>query len=157
MLSRRSCFRHFPVTGALLAALNIGPAGAQPTTGPEDTLITPVVPPMVIIAPSEIRSDPTFARGCWVRLFPAQDYKGQDDLTVAGPTDLPSLRSPGGGLMWAQRAESVLVGPKAVVTLYESPGFRGKYATLGPGAQRARLREDLAFPQSVDALRIRCK
>lgn len=133
-----------------LLALLVAPPAFASSSPP------PGVAPMVIIAPTENRSDPTLARGCWVRLFPAPGYTGQDDLTVAGPIELPSLRTPAGNVYWKQKAESIIVGPGAAVELYENGSFNGPSASLKPGARHAQLREELKLMQSVDSLRIRC-
>jgi hypothetical protein len=118
-------------------------------------LATPVIPPLIIIAPTEVRTDPTLAKGCWVRLFPEPDFKGVDDLTIAGPITLPSLHTPV-GTDWKHKTESVLVGPKATVTVYESQSYRDKAATLQPGTREAQLRKNLKFTMSIDSLKISC-
>lgn len=121
-----------------------------------DNLAAPVVPPLFIIAPTEVRTDPTLARGCWVRLFPEPEYKGTDDLTIAGPVELPSLHSPAGGVYWKQKTESLIVGPKATVVVYENEKFRHQTATLTPGTREPQLRKGLKFTQSIDSLKISC-
>lgn len=121
-----------------------------------DNLAAPVVPPLFIIAPTEVRTDPTLARGCWVRLFPEPEYNGTDDLTIAGPVELPSLHSPAGGVYWKQKTESLIVGPKATVVVYENEKFRHQTATLTPGTREPQLRKGLKFTQSIDSLKISC-
>ncbi|WP_420473727.1 hypothetical protein [Noviherbaspirillum sp. ST9] len=148
---------------ALLAALQI-PCHAQltgaasPSTG--GTLVPgPVVPPLIILAPTEVRTDPTLARGCWVRLFPSTGYKGADDLMIAGPIAISSLHAPTGGasgVYWKSKAESIIVGPRATVTVHENQDFRGPKATLRPGEREPELRNKLKMPQSIDSLSIEC-
>ncbi|HJV50947.1 MAG TPA: hypothetical protein VJ652_05800 [Noviherbaspirillum sp.] len=128
---------------------------AQGTISNEN-LATPVVPPLFIIAPTEVRTDPTLARGCWVRLFPQPDYQGTDDLTIAGPVELPSLHTPAGGVYWKHKTESVIVGPKATVAVYENQNYRHQTATLAPGTGEPQLRRGLKFTQSIDSLKISC-
>ena len=131
------------------------PPGAEQSGNPN--LLTPVVPPLIIIAPTEVRTHPKLAEECWVRLFPEPDFKGRDDLTIAGPIELPSLHTPAGGVYWKHKAESVLVGPKATIVVYESKSFQDKAATLEPGSQMPQLRKALQFTQSIDSLKITCK
>ncbi|GAB3551689.1 hypothetical protein GCM10027343_36270 [Noviherbaspirillum agri] len=129
----------------------IGKPGAQP--------LSPVIPPTIILAPTEVRTDPTLARGCWVRLFPEPDYKGTDDLTIAGPLAVPSLHSPTGGangVYWKQKAESMIVGPKARVVVHEHASFRGPAVNIGPGTRETKLRDKPGLAQSIDSLRIDC-
>lgn len=120
----------------------------------------PAVPPLIIVAPAEVRTDPSLARGCWVRLFPEKAFQGTNDLTIAGPISVSSLHAPtggGSGVYWKPKAESVIVGPKARVTLYESEGFRGKSVRLDGGTRMQELRSKFELPQSIGALTIDCE
>ncbi|NEX61002.1 hypothetical protein [Noviherbaspirillum galbum] len=151
----------FAKAAAAAACILATPAGvlAQTVNGPAPSanphLTDPVIPPLIIIAPTEVRTDPTLARGCWVRLFAEPDFQGRDDLTVAGPISVPSLHTPE-GVDWHARTESILVGPKATLTVYENKDYRDKTMTFKPGEQVPRLREILKFTQSIDSLKIAC-
>ena len=142
------------IGGTLLMAVHL-PSNGQD----KGAAFPPAVPPLIILAPTEVRTDPTLARGCWVRLFPERGYKGTDDLTIAGPLSIASLRSPtggAGGVYWKQNAESVIVGPKARVTVYENTSLRGPSAELQPGTEEPQLRNRLKSAQSIDSLKIEC-
>lgn len=131
--------------------------GCAGKTGDNTRGIMP--PPLHIIAPTELRADPTLARGCWVRLFPQPEHKETDDLTIVGPMTIPSLHSPTGGangVYWKSKAESFIVGPRATVTVYENPSFRGRTVKLELGTQEGQLRDKLKFMQSIDSLKIEC-
>lgn len=174
------------VTGALLASL-CTLAAAQPTgtpsaqvqgeagtaemisggsgsssgasAGSTATNIAPIVPPLIVIAPTEVRGEATLANGCWVRLFPQPAYQGTNDLTIAGPMDVPSLHRPTGeaeGVYWKAKAESLITGPTAKVTVYENAAFRGHQVNIKPGTQEPQLRQQLKFTQSIDSLKIAC-
>jgi hypothetical protein len=150
----------FALGGMLFAGAHAAqPAAASGASGSggvvNPNLATPVVPPLIIIAPTEVRTDPTLAKGCWVRLFPEPDFQGVDDLTIAGPISLPSLHTPV-GIDWKHKTESLLVGPKAIVTVYENQAYRDKAATLQPGTREAQLRSNLKFTMSIDSLKISC-
>lgn len=125
-------------------------AGDSPSTLP------PVVPPQIILAPTEVRSDPTLAKGCWVRLFPERNYKGQDHIMIAGPVEIPALRKPSGEVYWKHKAESLIAGPRASITVYENQSFRGPSADIKGGTNEANLRSGLGLMQSIDSLKIRC-
>ena len=118
-------------------------------------LLAPVIPPLIIIAPTEVRTDPTLARGCWVRMFPQTDFKGNDDLTVAGPLELPALHTPL-GVDWKHKTQSMLVGPKATVTVYEGPRFSAKEATFKPGTQVNDLRKEMKYAMGINSMKIAC-
>ncbi|TFV91520.1 hypothetical protein E4K72_20465 [Oxalobacteraceae bacterium OM1] len=142
-----------------IAALAVAHAAfaASPSGGTNiPALETPVIPPAIILAPLEIRTTPTLKEGCWVQLFPQADYKGDDNLTISGPLDLPSLHAPRGGVVWKEKTESLIVGPKASVAIFENANFSHKTTELQPGTREPRLRGNLKFTQSIDSLRIRC-
>lgn len=147
-------------SGALLSSVHLTGMAQEGAAGQSgDTIRGVMPPPLHIIAPTELRADPTLARGCWVRLFPQPEYKGTDDLTIAGPITIPSLHNPTGGangVYWKPKAESFIVGPRATVTVYENPSFRGRSARLEPGTQEGQLRDKLKFTQSIDSLKIEC-
>ncbi|MGE5649708.1 MAG: hypothetical protein ACM34A_05875 [Bacillota bacterium] len=146
-----------PLLFIAVAACCIFPATAQETgAAKNENLTAPIIPPLFIIAPTEVRTDPTLAKGCWVRLFPQPDYQGLDDLTIAGPVELPSLHTPAGGVYWKHKTESVIVGPKATVAVYENEHYRHQTATLTPGTREPQLRKGLKFTQSIDSLKITC-
>ncbi len=118
--------------------------------------VAPAVAPLLMLDPTELRAKPTLARGCWVWLFPDTNYQGQDRIAVAGPAAIPSLHTPV-GLDRHGKAESLIFGPKASLTVYEVQGFRGQERTFPPGFEVRQLRKDLGFMQSIDALRLSCK
>ena len=128
---------------------------ASETSNPN--LATPIIPPAIILAPLEIRTEPTLQQGCWVQLFPQTDYKGDDHLTISGPLDLPSLHNPRGGVIWKHKTESLIIGPRANVTVFENENYSHKTAALKPGTHEPQLRGNLKFTQSIDSLRIRCE
>ena len=130
------------------------PAGAAPSSNAVP--VTPAVAPLVLLDPTELRSKPTLARGCWVWMFPDTDYKGSDNIAIAGPVEVKSLHTPV-GLDWHSKAESLIVGPKASLTVYEVQGFRGQERTFPPNFKVGKLRQDLGFIQSIDALKLSCK
>ncbi|WP_151638489.1 hypothetical protein [Noviherbaspirillum aerium] len=120
-------------------------------------ILSPAIPPQIIIAPTEIRADPTLAQGCWIRLFPEAGYKGQDDLTIAGPIDIPALQAPSGNVYWRHKPESFIAGPNATIIAYENQSFRGPSASIKAGTRETNLREGLRLMQSIDSLIVRCK
>jgi hypothetical protein len=116
---------------------------------------TTVMMPMVVLMPMQIQSDQNLANGCWVRLFNGTNFKGNDELTIAGPMDMQSLDT-GSGILWGRKADSLEVGPKASVTVFENKLFRDKTLTFSPGQQVPNLRKDLGFLHSIDSLKVAC-
>lgn len=73
MLTKRLTIPTLACCAALLSAYPS--AGARQDSGYAS--LSPVIPPQIILAPTEVRTDPTLARGCWVRLFPETGFKGE--------------------------------------------------------------------------------
>jgi Beta/Gamma crystallin len=151
----RTVLRLIAIAAATYACGLVQAAGSGTETAP--SLAKPIIPPMIILAPLEIRTEPTLQQGCWAQLFPRPDYKGDDHLTISGPLDLPSLHTPRGGVDWKEKTESIIVGPRATVMVYENGNYSHQTATLKPGTHEPRLRGNLKFTQSIDSLRIRCE
>jgi len=152
-----------PFKSLVLATLMISPVAAlaqeKSTVAPPSGSAVPVAPavaPLVLLDPTELRSKPTLARGCWAWMFPDKNYRGNDSIAVAGPAEVKSLHTPE-GLDWHSKAESLIVGPKASLTVYEVEGFRGQERTFPPGFKVQQLRKDLGFIQSIDALKLTCQ
>lgn len=147
----------FPAVFLLLGMLTYSATAADRPAGSHAPApaLTPVVPPLIILAPTEVRTDPTLARGCWVRLFPQPGFKGEDDLTVAGPLELPALHTPV-GVDWKHRTQSLLVGPKATVTVYESPKYGDREATFKPGDQVTDLHREMKGVMAINSMKIAC-
>jgi hypothetical protein len=140
----------------MCAANSIYAQGA--TSMPRATALetTPVIPPLIRLDPTEIRTKPTMAAGCWVWLFPKQNYKGPDDIAIAGPVEVRSLHTPI-GLDWKKKTESLIVGPNAIVTVFETGNFGDKQGTFKPGTRIMHLRGKLRFTQSIDSLKVACR
>lgn len=88
-------------------------------------------------------------------MFPKTNYSGEDSIAAAGPVKIQSPHTPV-GLDWHSKAESLIVGPKASLTVYEVQRFRGKARTRPPGFAVQQLRKDLRFMQSINALKLSC-
>lgn len=162
-MTSNGIFRISTLAAAMLLPIAASPQEKQQAAAPAPApasgsavQVAPAVAPLVMLDPTELRSKPTLARGCWVWMFPDKNYKGKDSIAVAGPADIRSLHTPV-GLDWHHKAESLIVGPKASLTVYEVEGFRGLERTFPPGFEVKQLRKDLGFIQSIDALKLNCK
>ncbi len=71
---------------------------------------------------------------CWVEFFQESQYSGAH-LRLDGPVKMENLRDVQGE-NWEARIDSLKVGPKATVTVFENPDFKltkkemGKYPDL---------------------------
>lgn len=111
--------------------------------------------PVIMLVPMQFREDPNLAKGCWVRLYSDENFKGNDELTVVGPMQLKSLKLPS-DVNWKRKAESLVVGPKARVTIYESELFKKKEASFQPGQQVPNLRKGFGFLNSMESIKVEC-
>ncbi|MBC7415216.1 MAG: hypothetical protein H7327_09815 [Herminiimonas sp.] len=138
---------------AATAAVACGTLHAQGSAAP--AVLAPAIPPLVRLDPTELRGHPTLAKGCWVWLFPKKNYKGSGDIAISGPVDVRSLHTPL-GLDWKQKTESVIVGPKATVTVFETENFGDRQAVFKPSTRILNMRKKLRFTQSIDSLKVAC-
>ncbi len=136
------------------ASGNAKPAASQSGgTGKNAVVTVPV--PLIVLVPLEFRADPNFAQGCWVRLYNGMNFKGNDELTIVGPTDMQTMKTPS-GVNWKRKAESLEVGPKATVTVYENEFFKDKTVTYQPGQKVDNLRKSLGIFHAIDSLKVAC-
>lgn len=61
-------------------------------------------------------------KGCWVDLYDQPSYKGKH-ARITGPEKLKNLDNVAGS-NWDKKIESLKVGPKALVTVYENRNFK---------------------------------
>ena len=61
-------------------------------------------------------------KGCWADFFEGTQYAGKHFL-LEGPAELENLKNVNGE-NWDLRIDSIKVGPKATVTVFENPNFK---------------------------------
>jgi hypothetical protein len=83
---------------------------------------------------------PSFTAGCWADFYESSNYMGPI-IRIEGPAQLANLRDVQGG-NWESKIDSMVVGPKAKVWLYENPDFR---LTLSEMASYPKLMEALGI------------
>jgi hypothetical protein len=69
-------------------------------------------------------------------------------LTLAGPIDIPSARV-GANFAWGPKYDSVIVGPKATLTVYDNQDYQDKTTTFKPGQRVPDLNEKLGFFENI--------
>lgn len=97
------------------------------------------------------KKDPTDPRGsCSVQLFDGDNFT-DDNITVKGPGEFPSLENlPGSSKNWNDEADSFKASSQAIITLWTETEFRGDSITYEAGAEKPSVDE----PSSM---KIRCK
>lgn len=109
--------------------------------------------PVLVLIPITQNVD-TLGDGCWARFYDDENFEG-DQLTLVGPVDLPNMkfhqRFYWGGL------DSVVVGPKATVTIYDDENYRDRNATIQPGEHVRNLDDQkLGLFEDIESIRITC-
>jgi hypothetical protein len=135
----------------LLAALSS--AYAAGNSGSTNNAMVTTVPKVVLVPLGG--QDPNLANGCWVRLFDGPNFKGKDELTIAGPMDLQSLKTPS-GVNWQRKAESLTVGPKARVTVFENEMFKNKNLSFDANQKVADLSKEVGITHPIDSIKVAC-
>jgi hypothetical protein len=110
--------------------------------------------PAIVLVPVVVAAAPDFGDGCWARLYDGQDFRG-NLLTVVGPTDMPNMRT-AFGTDWSGSFDSVQVGSKATVTVYDNENYAQKVATYKPSQSIADLDEKRGFFEDIRSLKIAC-
>lgn len=112
-------------------------------------------PVVLMLVPVDVAAkDSTTKSGCWVRIYDGENYMG-DSLTLAGPVSLADMSGPF-GLNWDDRVNSVQVGPKASMTVYDNEGYRDQVAWFKSGQNVPDISRKLGFFDEFASVRVTC-
>lgn len=106
--------------------------------------------PVLVLLPTDRAGSSELAGGCWVRFHDDKHFRG-DSLTLAGPLDV--ARMPAG--VWRDW-DSVVVGPRANVTIYDNENFADRAATLAAGRSLPDLSAVLEWSEDVKSALVAC-
>ena len=109
-------------------------------------------PPRTLVVPGDFPVDDKLARGCWVRLYDGLDFKGRE-LVLAGPLALPRLEAV--SAHWRDW-DSVVTGPRAVLSAYTGYGFEGHSAVVQPGERVNDMTVRIGRRDDIESLRVDC-
>ena len=114
--------------------------------------------PVYLLVPVDVaNNESTMKNGCWAKLYSRENYGG-DMLTLVGPTTLPDMDSTGFfGLNWDDRVESVELGPKAVMTVYDNENYRDQVGQFKAGQRVADISKRVGLFDEFASLRIDCQ
>lgn len=107
----------------------------------------------LVLLPQSTVDSGTFAAGCWVHLFDGIDFRGQR-LTLVGPMALPDMRRT--GTPWRDW-DSIVVGPRAAVTLYIAADFGLPVATFKHGQRVSDLTATTGRFEDINSVRVECR
>ena len=92
--------------------------------------------------------------GCWAELFLSENFEG-NALTLHGATEVDNIARDW-GFPWDPLYESLRVGPRGSLTVFENPHFRDRTATFGPGRRIPDLDEAMGIFRTIRSVRLRC-
>jgi hypothetical protein len=136
----------FASSGALAASQDKKDASAGATAPPGA--------PLIVLVPITVASADSFSNGCWARLYDSTDFGG-NQLSLVGPVDMPNMRT-AFGTDWSGQFDSIQVGPKARLTVYDNENYKEKAATFKPGQKVADLDEKMGLFEQIRSAKIAC-
>lgn len=110
--------------------------------------------PMIVLVPMVVATAPDFSNGCWARLYDSTDFRG-NTLALVGPVDMPDMRT-AFGTDWSGQFDSIAVGPKARLTVYDNEDYGEKAATFKPGQKVADLDEKMGTFENISSVKVAC-
>lgn len=110
--------------------------------------------PLIVLVPLAVATTSTFADGCWARLHDSTDFKG-NQLQLVGPVDMPNMRT-AFGTDWSGQFDSIEVGPKATLTVYDNENYKEKAATFKPGQKVKDLDEKMGLFEQIRSAKVAC-
>lgn len=109
--------------------------------------------PVIMLVPVEI-SSPAMASGCWAQLYDKRNFKG-DMFTLVGPMQLDATDK-GSARQIHRSLDSLVVGPKATLTVFEHKTFKDKSVSFGPNSKEGGLVKKLGFTGRIESLKLEC-
>jgi hypothetical protein len=110
--------------------------------------------PLIVLVPVAVASSDSLGDGCWARLYDGANFRG-NQLSLVGPVDMPNMRT-AFGTDWGGEFDSIQVGPKASVTVYDNENHREKAATFKAGQRVPDLSDKVGLFEDIRSLKIAC-
>ena len=137
---------------ALAGALATSVVAVAQDAKPKAKAHTATPAAVLLVVPVSYASDEKLGNGCWARMYDGGNYTGSQFVLV-GPVDIPSMRD---GLGLNEKYDSVIVGPKATLTVYDNVNYRDKAATLKPASRTPDLDDKMQLFETIRSLKISC-
>ena len=138
---------HTAVLAAALLAVNPSYSQQPPDATPKESEL------ILMLVPIEI-SSPAMQAGCWAQLYDERNFKG-DTFTMAGPIVIASTDKAHGRQM-RRNIDSLVIGPKATLTVFEHRMFKDRSVSFGPNTKEAGLIKKLGFSGRIESLKLDC-
>lgn len=108
---------------------------------------------VVLVLPTT-QVNQALASGCWVTFYGKREFKGES-VTLLGPVELSGFDK-SAGRQFKRELDSLAVGPKANLTVFEHQMFKDRYVQFGPGSKEGGLIHRLGFGGRVQSLKLNC-
>jgi hypothetical protein len=105
-----------------------------------------------MVVPVAFAADEKLGNGCWVKLYDGGNYTGSQ-YVVVGPVSVPAMRE---GLGINEKFDSVVVGPRATLTIYDSINYRNKSAVLQAASRMPDLDDKKGMFETIRSLNVIC-
>lgn len=110
---------------------------------------------VLMLVPVVVASkDNAMKSGCWARIYSRANYSG-DTMTLSGPLAIADMTGPF-GLDWDDKVDSVEVGPKATLAVFDNEQFRDQVALFKPGQKVPDISKKLGFFDEFASVRLSC-
>ena len=109
--------------------------------------------PTILLVPIRVE-DPALASGCWAQFYTGRDFKG-DMLTLVGPAEVQSMDR-GTARQLKRDIDSVSVGPRATLQVYEHAMFRDHTVNFPANSREGGLTRKLGFGGRIEAMKLNC-
>jgi hypothetical protein len=109
--------------------------------------------PTIMLVPIRVE-DPALASGCWAQFYTGRDFKG-DMLTLVGPAEVQSMDR-GTARQLKRDIDSVSVGPRATLQVYEHAMFRDRTVNFPANSREGGLTRKLGFGGRIEAMKLNC-
>jgi len=111
-----------------------------------------------MLVPIEIaNSESAKKEGCWAKVYDKENFMG-DQLLVMGPNAIADMDQVGlFGQSWEDRVESVELGPKATLTVYDNENYKDMVKQFEPGQRIADVSKRTGFFDEFSSIKLECK
>jgi len=109
--------------------------------------------PTILLVPVRIE-DPALASGCWAQFYTGRNFQG-DMLTLVGPAEVQSMDR-GTARQLKRDIDSVSVGPRATLQVYEHAMFRDRTVNFPANSREGGLMRKLGFGGRIEAMKLSC-
>ncbi|MCC6070792.1 beta/gamma crystallin domain-containing protein [Massilia sp. GCM10020059] len=112
-------------------------------------------PYVFMLVPVDVAAKQSATKGgCWAKIYDGENYMG-DTLTLTGPISLADMTGPF-GLNWDDKVNSVEVGSKATLTVFDNEAFRDQVAQFKSGQKVPDISKKLGFFDEFASVRLTC-